>query len=171
MARTDGRGAPRTEESDEWDGFEESIRELLGEMADHGRPRSEATLQSDIRRLLLTGGFDLGESHIRVDLETHVGKGRRIDIEIGYTAIEVKRHLGTPRAISQAERQLAGYVQSRSQQTGERYVGVPTDGATWHAYNLRGDTLVRVASHSINPRRPDATSFFYWLVRQPGIVM
>ena len=57
-------------------------------------PQAEANKQADIQTLLLYGGLNLGEGDLNiVELEAQVGGGRRIDIEIGLTAIEVKRDL------------------------------------------------------------------------------
>ncbi len=122
------------------DGFPPSLQPLLARIADRRAARSEATLQSDIRQLLLAGDFGLSGSHLDdIDLEAPAGGGRRIDIEVGYTIIEVKRGLQTGRRLRDAERQLAGYVWSRCMGSGQRYVGILTDGATWRAYQLTGE--------------------------------
>ncbi|MEU2399941.1 hypothetical protein ABZ764_18355 [Streptomyces pseudogriseolus] len=65
-----------------------SLEKLLARLVDRKPLRSEATLQSDVRQLLLEGGLNLDENDLTVDLETQVGDGRRIDVEIGFTAIE-----------------------------------------------------------------------------------
>jgi hypothetical protein len=44
--------------------------------------------------------------------------GRRIDIEAGFTVIEVKRDLRVAGVRDQAEDQLAGYVRSRTKTLG-----------------------------------------------------
>ncbi|GAA4562771.1 hypothetical protein GCM10023176_05210 [Micromonospora coerulea] len=75
------------------DGFPPSLQPLLARIADRRAARTEATLQADIRQLLLAGDFGLIDSHLDADLEAPVGGGRRIDIEFGYTIIEVKRRL------------------------------------------------------------------------------
>jgi len=139
------------------------LRPLLARIADRRAARSEATLQADIRQLLLSGDFGLADSDLDVDLEAQAGGGRRIDIEIGYTVIEVKRQLKEGRPLREAERQLAGYVRSRSQASGQRYVGLLTDGATWRAYQLTGDTLSPIDSHTLTAARPDGLALFYWL--------
>jgi hypothetical protein len=41
---------------------------------------------------------------------------------------------------------VAGYVQARTLEMGQRYVGVLTDGAGWRAYHLRDGALVEVAA-------------------------
>jgi hypothetical protein len=46
---------------------------------------AEANLQADVQTLLLYGGLNLDEDDLRVELETQVGGGRRIDIETGFS--------------------------------------------------------------------------------------
>ena len=55
-----------------------------------GGVRSEATIQSDVRMLLLDPELGLDDDDLEVHLEAQVGPGRRIDVEIGCTVIEVK---------------------------------------------------------------------------------
>lgn len=100
-----------------------------------GGVRSEATIQSDVRMLLLDRELGLAEDDLDVQLETQVGRGRRIDVEVGCTVIEVKKSLASPTAISAAAEQLAGYVRDRAEQMGKRYVGILTDGKLWIAYH------------------------------------
>ncbi|MBM0236527.1 N-6 DNA methylase [Micromonospora sp. ATA32] len=135
----------------------------MARIAGRGTSRSEATLQADIRQLLLAGDFGLFDHELDVDLEAPAGRGQRIDIQVGFTVIEVKKRLQPGRGLHEAERQLAGYVRSRSQETGQRYVGILTDGATWHAYQLRADSLTLVDSHALAAARPDGLALFYWL--------
>lgn len=143
--------------------FPESLRLLIARIANRDVSRSEATLQADIRQLLESGDFGLGEQDLVVLLEVQAGGGHRIDIELGYTVIEVKRRLDRGRAFQAAERQLADYVRLRSHATGQRYTGILTDGADWHAYHLLNDRLVKVATHTLSARRPDGLALFYWL--------
>ena len=145
------------------DGFPASLQPLLARIADRRAARSEATLQADIRQLLLAGDLGLSDSHLDVDLEAPAGGGRRIDIEVGYTVIEVKRRLQGGRPLLEAERQLGGYVRSRSLDSGQRYVGIFTDGATWRAYQLSGDALTLIDTHTLAATRPDGLALFYWL--------
>src|SRR5689334_1755181 len=91
---------------------------------------AEANVQAHIQTILLFGGLNLGEENLEsVELEAQAGGGRRIDIEAGFTVIEVKRDLRVAGVLSQAEVQLGGYVRSRTKTLGQRYVGVLTDGA------------------------------------------
>jgi len=72
---------------------EDQLQAVLDRLANRDRVRSEATVQSDIRYLLLSGGLGLGEHDLEVELETPVSGGRRIDIEVGFTVLEVKKDL------------------------------------------------------------------------------
>ncbi|WP_330466626.1 hypothetical protein [Micromonospora zamorensis] len=107
------------------------------------------------------GDFGLVDCHLDVELEAPASGGQRIDV--GFIVIEVKKRLGAGRTLHEAERQLAGYVRSRSQETGQRYVGILTDGATWRAYQMRSGSLTLVDSHTIAAARPDGLALFYWL--------
>jgi SAM-dependent methyltransferase len=136
---------------------------LLRRLADRTRPRSEATIQADVRSLLLAAGLGLGEDELDVQLETQVGDRRRIDVEVGYTVVEVKRDLRSAAVAAAARDQLAGYVATRESQTGQRYLGVLTDGATWIAYQLQDGQLTESTRLDISPARPDAAGVRYWL--------
>ncbi|MGH3905547.1 MAG: N-6 DNA methylase [Pseudonocardiaceae bacterium] len=141
----------------------DELGQLLRRLADRERVRSEATVQADIRQLLLTGGLDLAEHDLDVALEAQVGDRRRIDVEVGFTVIEVKRDLRNAGIVKTAEEQLAGYVLTRATQTGQRYVGVLTDGREWRAYHERQGKLVEATQHLVNPTRPDAEALLFWL--------
>src|SRR4051812_48834182 len=72
----------------------QNLRDLLSRIADRDAKRSEATVQADVRTLLLEAPFQLSEDDLReVHLESPAGERRRIDVETGTTVIEVKRDL------------------------------------------------------------------------------
>lgn len=141
----------------------DELSQLLRRLADRERVRSEATVQADVRQLLLTGGLGLGDHDLDVQLETQVGDRRRIDVEVGFTVIEVKKDLRNQGIVRAVEEQLAGYVAARATQTGQRYVGVLTDGREWRAYHERDSKLVEVTQHVVNPTRPDGIALLFWL--------
>jgi hypothetical protein len=125
---------------------------------------AEANVQAHIQTLLLYGGLCLREGDlVSVELEAHVGGGRRIDIETGLTAIEVKRDLRRVGVREQAERQLAGYVRERTQLLGQRYTGILTDGAEWRLYHLVEDALEEVSRFELAGALPDAEGLIVWL--------
>lgn len=144
--------------------YHEELHELFGRLARRDAVRSEATIQADVRQLLLTGGLNLREHDLEVHLETQVGDGRRIDIEVGFSAIEVKKDLRSAALVRQVEQnQLRGYVATRSLQTGQTYAGILTDGAEWRAYHLRGDALELATQFTLSPPRPDGDGLLLWL--------
>src|SRR4051794_5412885 len=117
-----------------------TVVELLAQIARRDIARSEATLQADIRQLVLTAPLSLSAEDVVVaDLETPVGIRRRIDIEVGSCLIEVKRDLSAGSVLRDAIEQLADYLEERQKQTGCRYVGILTDGAGWRCYSLGAD--------------------------------
>jgi SAM-dependent methyltransferase len=142
---------------------EEQLRALLDRLVNRDRVRSEATVQADVRQLLLTGGLGLEENDLTVELETPVPGRRRIDVEVGFTVIEVKKDLRSVAVVKDAQEQLAGYVASRSLQTGQRYVGILTDGADWRAYQLRGNELVEDTRIELKSARQAVIPLLTWL--------
>lgn len=133
--------------------MDDVVKRLAGPSSGH---RSEATIQSDVRMLLLAADLGLDENDLQVDLETPVRGGRRIDVEVGCTVIEVKKSLDSPRAAAAAAEQLAGYVRERQEELGQRYVGILTDGRTWIAHHeVDGDLaeVTRIKAKPTEPRR------------------
>lgn len=150
-----------------------NLDELVGRLADRSRPRTEADVQSDLQSFLLYGGFDLHEYDVR--LEAQVGGGRRLDVEVGTTVFEVKKDLSRESNRAPHEEQLAGYLRRRSEEFGEPYVGVLTDGMIWRLYYLTpaGDILM-ASELLIDPRRPATEELRLWvdgaLATQQGLV-
>ncbi len=142
-----------------------NLVELVQRLGDRSRTRSEATVQADVRTLLLAAPLNLEDRHLEeIVLESPAGARRRIDVEVGATVIEVKRDLRQGRVLPDAVVQLAGYVQQRAEALGQRYVGVLTDGAEWRLYHLvPGGTLAEVATHVVRTIDPDIDALFVWL--------
>lgn len=125
-----------------------------------GGVRSEATIQSDVRMLLLDSGLGLRD----VQLEAQVGElHRRIDVEVGCTVIEVKRSLSSETAIEAARTQLADYVVSRQSQMGQRYVGILTDGALWIALHEVDQKLIEATRHAATAGASGMPPLVTWL--------
>lgn len=112
--------------------------ETIAERFAHGSiGRTEADLQADVRAFLLEAPLDLGADQVLdVSLEAQVGIGRRIDVEAGRAVFEVKKSLSSKSAFEAALEQLAGYVRDRAEETGQRFVGVLTDGRSWILFHL-----------------------------------
>jgi N-6 DNA Methylase len=142
----------------------QALQDLVARLASRDGKRSEATLQADVRTLLLTAPFDLdaGDLH-EVNLESPVGDRRRIDVETGTTVFEIKRDLRRGKALADAEQQLAGYVETRESQMGRRYAGVITDGAEWRCYYLSSTSLVQASFIEVRKEKPDVDALLIWL--------
>jgi hypothetical protein len=145
-----------------------TLVELLAQIARRDATRSEATLQADIRQLILTAPLSLSAEHlVTADLETPVGVRRRIEIEAGSCLVEVKRDLSAGTVLQDAVAQLADYLAARQNETGCRYVGILTDGADWRCYCLpglaAGGPPREVSAHKLSPSRPDPEPFLIWL--------
>ncbi|MCC6225321.1 MAG: SAM-dependent DNA methyltransferase [Microthrixaceae bacterium] len=142
--------------------LELDLVELVHRLADRSRARTEADVQSDLQTFLLYGGFNLHEQEVR--LESQAGSGRRLDIEVGRTVIEVKKDLTRAATVEAAESQLGDYLQRRSREFGETFVGVLTDGAVWRLYYLDTDAqLLLAAELSVDPLRPAVDDLRLWL--------
>ncbi|MFW6174545.1 MAG: hypothetical protein ACOC5K_02100, partial [Chloroflexota bacterium] len=125
----------------------ESLSEIAHELA--RRPLHEK-VRSQVYRLLVEG---LGADSADVDLERPVPEVKgRIDALWSRTVFEFKSDLRRERA--DAEEQLARYLGQRQQDTGDRFVGIATDGAEFIAYELRDDTLRRIGEYAAKPDEP-----------------
>lgn len=142
------------------------LEDLLSRMANRDKARSEATLQRELHAFLLAAPLALHERDIddqKITLEQQAGERRLIDVEVGFCVFEVKRDLRVGRTLRSAEEQLAGYVRSRTEAMGQRYVGILTDGADWHLYHLDEITLRRVDTFCVDSAKPDVDGLSIWL--------
>lgn len=140
------------------------LRELVERLRDRDAKRSEATIQADVRGLLLAAPFHLSEDEVRkVDLESPAGERRRIDVETGTTVIEVKRDLRRAGVLEEAREQLAGYVADREGKTKQRYVGILTDGAEWRCYQLADGRLKEASAIVVGKDQPALEALLVWL--------
>jgi SAM-dependent methyltransferase len=136
------------------------LASCLGRLADRNPGRTEADIQADVREVLLFGGFDLGEEHVR--LESPAPDRRRIDVEVGALVIECKRDLRPRRVIQDAEHQLAGYLADRESANGGNYVGILTDGVAWRCYRTVPNGVEGVSVLDLDAGL-DERRFRYWL--------
>lgn len=132
---------------------------IVGRLVNGPSTRSEATIQSDVRMLLLDPELGLDEVH----LETQVGQRKRIDVETGCTVIEVKKSLHSETAQMSAKSQLTEYVLARSAELGTRYVGILTDGVRWFAYHEAGGELSEATRHTATAGTSGAGALLDWL--------
>ncbi|WP_419927207.1 N-6 DNA methylase [Candidatus Poriferisocius sp.] len=142
-----------------------SLSELVERLANRSRRgRTEATVQADVRMLLLAAGLNLTEGDVLdVELEAPLADRRRIDVEMGRTVIEVKRSLAPQGALGEAATQLAGYVEMRSRSLAQQYVGIVTDGRDWHLFHHTDGLLVEVAEHHVDAAAPNVEALVTWL--------
>lgn len=140
------------------------LRELVVRLADRRKGRTEANVQSDIHTLLLAAPLNLDDHQVADSvLEQQAGDRRRIDIEVGFTVIEVKRDLRVGKVLADAEEQLAGYVAQRTELMNQRYVGVLSDGCEWRLYHHDGSKLHGVSRIELDPKNPDVDAMVVWL--------
>lgn len=140
------------------------LKDTLERLSDRLTTRTEADIQADIRAFILDAPFSLDEGDVvLVSLETPVGDKRRIDIEVGSTVIEVKRDLRKGRVRAEAIEQLAGYVQTRADRTGLRYVGILTDGVEWRCYHLVNSELSEVSQFELVRGASQLEELTIWL--------
>ncbi len=100
---------------------------------------------------LLVGG--LGADSRDIDFEKQAPEVRgRIDALLGRTVFELKSNLERERG--DAEEGLARYLSEREGRTGEKYVGVATDGAEFAAYFLKNGAVVEVGAHRADKDAP-----------------
>ncbi len=113
-----------------------ALDDIASRLARGPKGRTEAEVQADIREFLLTAPLDLDDQDLEVTLEAQAGSGKRIDVEAGFTAIEVKKSIGSRSALVKAVDQLTSYVRQRTEQLSQRYVGILTDGRAWILFHL-----------------------------------
>ena len=141
-----------------------NIIEIVRKLADREAKRTEADIQAGIRDLLLQAQLDLDDEDLDVKLESQLGDRRRIDVEIGSVVIEVKKDLRKGKILADAIEQLSGYVEVRTQQTGQNYIGILSDGLEWRCFHLKpSKEFVEVSKHLVNSSSPDADKLIAWL--------
>lgn len=128
----------------------ETIVDALTRLTESDPSRTEADIQADIYILLVSGGLNLKSDQVaRLEVGTEDGTRRRLDIEVGSAVIEVKKDLDAHAVTERAERQLAGYLETRARTLSTRYAGILTDGHTWRLYHEAEDHLALAAEISV----------------------
>ena len=111
----------------------ESVRTLVAEILRHAFGAACLDLDHEVR---------LPEVH------------GRVDTLFGATVFEFKRDLR--REMADVEARLPDYLRERERQTGRRYLGIATDGATFIAFELRDGGMVRLDTYDTKPDDPEA---------------
>ena len=125
----------------------EELDEVVAELA--SRPGHEK-VRTQVHRLLVDG---LGADSRDIDFERPAPEVHgRIDALLGRTVFEFKSDLRRERP--DAEKGLARYLSERENETGERYVGIATDGADFIAFFLRDNHVIEVGAHRTEPDEP-----------------
>ena len=123
----------------------EELERLVSELA--SRPRHEK-VRVLVHRLLVDG---LGADSQDIHFEKPVPEVRgRIDALLGRTVFEFKSDLRKERG--DAEQGLSRYLTDREGQTGEKYVGIATDGADFIVFFLQNNYVQEVNAHRTDPR-------------------
>lgn len=123
------------------------LRDIVSELA--SRPGHEK-VRALVYQLLVDG---LGARSSEVDFERPVPEVHgRIDALLGRTVFEFKSDLR--RESRDAERKLPDYLDQRETETGEHFVGLATDGATFVSYELRNGKLRQLSSFSAPVESP-----------------
>ena len=132
----------------------DELRNTIAQLA--SRPGHEH-VRSDVKACSFS---TLGPSLRNVQFEKSLPEVRgRLDALIGRTVFEFKRDLRNERG--EAERQLADYLADRQKATGERYVGIATDGAEFIPYELRRGKLIAFSPFKVS--RGDTEGLPRWL--------
>ncbi len=112
------------------------------------------TLVADILR------YGFGVAYHEIDHEVRLPEVHgRADTLFGSVVFEFKRDLR--QELADVEARLPDYLAERERQTGRRFLGIATDGATFIAYELRGGDLVEIGRHEPSPARAEA--LLHWL--------
>ena len=130
------------------------LEQIVSELA--RRPGHEET-RVLVNRLLTEGlGAEISEVSHEVRLIEAPG---RIDALLGRTILEYKKNLTRERR--DAEQGLTRYLTEYEGRTGQRFVGVATDGLEWRAYEMRDGALTFLREVKADGRR--AQALLAWL--------
>ena len=113
------------------------------------RPGHEKVRTLLYQLLVLQLGVDSRDIHFELPAPEVRG---RMDALLGRTIFELKSDLRRER--KDAERGLARYLREREDHAGERYVGIATDGGEFIAFFRKGNTLIEVGFHKVDPKEP-----------------
>jgi hypothetical protein len=133
---------------------QEKLQEILAELVT--KPGHEK-VRALLHRLLTDG---LGASSTSIDFERPVLEVKgRIDALLGRTVFEIKRDLTRERG--DAEAQLLRYLPQRESETGQRFVGLATDGAEFRVYMVKDGNLDQLGQ--FKPKVDDPHALLRWL--------
>ncbi|MGF1639485.1 MAG: N-6 DNA methylase [Rhodospirillales bacterium] len=104
--------------------------------------------------------YGLGASSTDIHFERHMPEVRgRLDALLGQTVFEFKRDLRRERR--DAEEELGRYLPQRERETGERFIGLATDGAEFVPFEIEDGRLVALPGY--RPSVDDPRGLLVWL--------
>jgi SAM-dependent methyltransferase len=136
-------------------------REIIVRLAERSDNRDTSMIYADIQQLLLIGGLGLTPKDFKEPAASP--QTSCLDIETAHTAIDVSRDLRQASASNTARSRLHSYLRKRTRQTGERYVGIVTDGVQWHANLIIDNTLHQLASKTTSTSDTRIAELLTWL--------
>jgi SAM-dependent methyltransferase len=132
----------------------EALEAIVAELVT--KPRHEK-VRGHLLRLLTDG---LGADATSIDFERPLPEVRgRVDALLGRTVFEIKSDLIRER--NDAERQLGSYLPQREAETGQRFVGIATDGAEFRVYMVRDGRLDELGQ--FKPKVNEPRALLAWL--------
>jgi hypothetical protein len=132
----------------------QSTREILAHLAT--RPGHDE-VKADFRQLLIEEfGADLHSLHFEQRVPEVSG---RLDALIGRTVLEAKRNLAAE--WGDVERRMPDYLADRERETGERFVGIATDGLKWVVFERQNAQLQKIKETALDPAKSE--QFLAWL--------
>jgi SAM-dependent methyltransferase len=104
--------------------------------------------------------YGLGASSTDIQFERPLPEVRgRLDALLGQTVFEFKRDLRRERRT--AEEELGRYLPEREHETGERFIGIATDGADFLAYEIENGKLIALPGYKVSLDNP--SGLLLWL--------
>jgi SAM-dependent methyltransferase len=138
-------------------------RDVARRLVDRYHNRQQSMAHADIQQLLLIGGLGLAPSDLGEDRTTSPSEHSQIIVETARTVFEVRRDLRVPSILKAAEHQLKSSLDDYRHQTNERYAGIITDGAEWHAYIGIGHELSRISTIVVESNGANVDRLLTWL--------
>ncbi|MDA2916737.1 N-6 DNA methylase [Nitrospinae bacterium AH_259_B05_G02_I21] len=130
------------------------LKEIVSELVT--RPGHEK-VRVLVHELLVS---EIGVQSTEIEFERPLPEVRgRLDALLGCTVFEFKRDLRAEKR--DAEEKLSRYMRQRERETGERFLGVATDGASFLAYELRTGRLVPLKT--FQPSKDEPRYLVVWL--------
>jgi len=133
---------------------DERLREIVVELlARPGHTKAEALVHE-----VLVHGLGVPSTEVVFEQTMREVRGRA-DALLGRTIFEFKSDLR--RELSDAEEQLKRYLSQREEETGDKCVGIATDGAEFRPYEIKRGRLASLTP--FKPPRDKTRYLLYWL--------